>query len=378
MPESKILVDMVFFMRNVLPVLEVMGWTVRYGVTDAPPGHLAIHAISDTGEPLMPPELREKFTRMLDALAAPSFLEGKLQWRYAGQEENLQYHYTGDAAIASALGHEAGATPPAQPGSRPLPPLASPVFDYTTLREDPENDRRIREYSEHMIVVKARDMVQVVKPNFAARGWVYGGNHYGDGSVAFQVVLDADDKVVAPADVLAALRQLQVPHGIHDRRPEPRDEGVEDGRDDEQEGEDGRPPSLDAAEAERQEAMDAARAGALRLEKGQEMHFKGVCDHATDVVELRLEIGDNVITVVSTYQQAKNFMVEATVLYAELLTEKGRILATAMDVADRGFGSIEEAAHESKVKEATGEETESDGGKESERDDLSEQRQGSE
>jgi len=60
--------------------------------------------------------------------------------------------------------------------------------------------------------VKSEHMVQTVKPGFAASGWIYAGNQYGDGTVGLQVVLAGDDKVVDPATVLKVLKSLHVPH----------------------------------------------------------------------------------------------------------------------------------------------------------------------
>lgn len=384
MSEPQILVETVFFLRNLLPILEAMGWTVRYGPTyDSPRGHVVIHGISNGVEPLIRPELREQFTRILDALAAPlDHPEGKLLWHYASEEDELQWQDIGDGAIAAALPRESAPTPGPEPGTRPLPPLGPPVLDYTRLRENPENDRRIREYSDHMIIVTSRYMVEVVKPHFAARGWLYGGNHYGDGSVGLQVVVDADDSVVAPATVLGVLMGLQVPHRIHHRQSMAEDGtariiedrvvqcGCEGYGDDEEPAEDRRPLSLDEAEEERQEearaAMEAEEeklepgpqltsfqdvpcgqldaTGALQLEEGDEMHIRAVYIPGTDGAELRLEIGSNVITVVSSYKQAADLLVEAGYLAAQLMSDRQRNL----------------------------EEAESDGGKESERDELPE------
>ena len=407
MPEAKILVDRAFFVRKVQPVLEPMGWTVNYAVTDSPAGYIVIHDISDTLEHVIAPELRKKFTSILDALAAPlNDAGGKSHWHYATDEDRLQWHETGDGAIAPVpvFRQEFAVTPPSEPDKQPVPPQKRPVFDYITLRKDPENDRRIQEYSNTPIAVKSEDLVHLVKAEFAARGWIYSGTHYGGGSVELHVVLSADDKVVAPAEVLEALRHLGVPYTVGYRSQEPADEVVEDDWEDEEEGEDGR-VFLDAAEAERQETPQAAMeaeeeepeigpgavlnqvvprftfiedapgaqldaTGALRLEEGQKMHIEGVCDHASDAAELRLELGDNIITIVSSYRQTVEFLMEATNLACELMAEKGRILAT-------GTGAII-AGHPPLLKikiEEPEEETESDGGKEPERDEFAEQRQ---
>lgn len=414
MPERKILVDMVFFLRNVKPVFDVLGWTIGYSVTDAPPGEIMIHSLSDTGEATMPKLVKDKFTRILDALALTHGAEREAREVDILQMEErpkpiggkLYWHYAGDDCIPAPARL-------AEPGGRPLPPLRTPVFDYSKLREDPENDRRIREYSDRMIMVGGREMVETVKPAFETRGWIYSGNHYGDGSVGFQVVLDGDDKVVAPTEVVAALRELCVHHRIHYRKSQAADEDVEDGSDDEEffaratEEEllplEDQPVSLDAAEAERQEATEAAMeaeegccvpgymapvsgreglesgprfipledlpssqpdaTGALRLKDDEEMHIRGEYIHATGEAEVRLQIGQNVVTVVGTFGRIAYFLTEAGALSGIISRDRQRLVAADEDLAGRG-------------KEATGEETRSDGGKE--KDDVTEQGQASE
>lgn len=412
MLEPKILADREFFVRNVQPLLEGMGWTVRYAVTDSPRGHIVIQDISDV-EHVIAPELRKKFTRILDALAAPfNDAEGKLLWHYATDEDKLQGHFTGDGSIASTLRQGSAGTRPEEPGDRPLPTPRRPVFDYTALKKDPENERRLREYSENTIMVKSRNMAQVVKPAFVAGGWIYGGTHYGNGMVGLQIVLDADDAVVDPAEVLKTLRILQVPHTIHRRSPEATDEAGEDDWEEELEPEPrftcledvpgiykaandimngtSRASEEEGMETQEQElepeprftSLEDApgsqpdRTGALRLEEGQEMHIKGAYG-AFDEVEIRLEVGDNIIAIVSNFQQAQAFLMEATELALDVMTEKGRRLAAGMAATVAGCPSARKikVEHDDVRREATGEETELDGGKEREKDEFAEQGQ---
>lgn len=391
-----------------------------------------------------------------------------LRERYSGQlelgvPEYLETLKTLEKSIAGEIKQLYGIPP--EPPSDKLPPQAKPIsdrlrerahpiFDYTRLREDPVCADFLREYSDNTIIVSSsRDMTDTVKPDFATRAWIYAADHYGDGSVAINTVVDRRDNVVEPALVLDALNQLGVPYKIHRRKPKrtaSEEKGQEPGfaslsdemadaarrseystktiilsscgamtvpakqefvlrgwsyagkhfgngpvRIDCVWDRDGKfVPVVDVeavltdrnvpfsihhtapertAPAVEQEAegkelsperegdspgdspgsqYDAT--GALRLEEGQELHITGVCDHATDKVELRFEIGHNVISVVATYKQAMAFLVEATVITTELMAEKGRILATDM----QRCGSISEADHKSKAEEATGKETE--------------------
>jgi len=367
MPEPMILVDRWFFIRKVEPALEAMGLTARYSVTDSPRGHVVIHTVSETVKYPFPQKVRLDFIKILDRLAATSDdAGGKLPWHFAGEDDNLQWHEYGYGygGIASVCCHEVTVAPPPQPDSKPLPPLERPVFDMTALREDLENDRRIREYSDHMIIVKSEHMVQTVKPGFAASGWIYAGNQYGDGTVGLQVVLAGDDKVVDPATVLKVLKSLHVPHRLHHRRPEPRDDrmmgGGEFDREDEDLGDEGSPPFLYPADAAIQEAAEAAlkameaqaqlkatrkeqwaapgltplqdppasqydATGALRVGEGEEMNIRGVYIESNDEAELRLEIGSNVITVVTSCEKATFFLTEAGALKGIIGRDRHRL-----------------------------------------------------
>ena len=369
MPEAKILVDRAFFVRKVQPVLEPMGWTVNYAVTDSPAGYIVIHDISDTLEHVIAPELRKKFTSILDALAAPlNDAGGKSHWHYATDEDRLQWHETFVGAIAPVFRREFAVTPPSEPVSRSLPSLKRPVFDYTTLREDPENERRIREYSKNMIMVKSQDMVRVVKPAFAAGGWIYGGNHYGDGSVGLQVVLDEGDTVVAPDEVLKALQILKVPYSIRHRRPKATDEVVEDDYEYEVEDEEpGAAPKLTSCKDVFGSLPDP-EAGLL-VKEDENLRIYGV--RHGDQAELRIEIAENIIIVESSYRQVQKFLIDAGTLVLAMTAERGKVLAERMQAAREA----REAAHKIKSEEPTKEETESDGGKEPERDEFTEQRQ---
>jgi len=86
-------------------------------------------------------------------------------------------------------------------------------IDYTKLRENTENARRLQEYYNQVIMIKTKVAINKMKPAFERQGWTYGGTHYGKG-LGLSVVVDCADDVVPKGEVHALLSELGIGYWI--------------------------------------------------------------------------------------------------------------------------------------------------------------------
>ena len=227
-------------------------------------------------------------------------------------------------------------------------------FDYTELRKDPVNDAIIKRYSSHKLIVKAEDMVTTVKPAFAALRWIYGGNHYGDKTVAILIVMDSDNQLVTQESVIHTLQGLDVKHHIrkektaalHDDEAENDDFATDEDEyedDDEPEklpGEDypGETSLRESVKNAQTQEADSYRREIAKAEAGIEDHAPGVeiykAAEAAEVYKAAVEEGDRPISQAAAGEKYQAANIAAMAEEVERLTgtgANGEIILSADD-----------------------------------------------
>ena len=251
------------------------------------------------------------------------------------------------------------------------------IFDYTELRKDPKNAKRLQEYADSPISVHRNYMVDKGKDAFGVRGWIYAGDHFGDGTIVFQSVLKdfghGTIVVVPPESVKIELDKQQIEYRVGKRKlhpseivgrpepeaepddsdalesavedyiiappvPEPDDDDADLQTDDEADSPEPyeRPISVEAAEIERQEtAADAmeeeseglgeeltpGEAPMLELEPEEEIGIRVVPLRGAEkpMVVIELMIGGNEVSFKCRRKQALMFFSKGVKCGTELL-----------------------------------------------------------
>jgi len=233
------------------------------------------------------------------------------------------------------------------------------IPDYTKIREDPGNDGLMKEYADQRLTIHRDDLTETVKPAFVDRAWIYSGEHYGDGSVQIQAVVNKKQRVVSLETVCRILDDLDV---RYDLKPRDADLETEERRKDSTEGTLPRleftpdedleigersPGEFDQDELDRQEAAEAAMkqeetearkiaeqnvGGVLVSTDEDVMGLKAVYSPQTKRVTVELHLASNVIAVECSQAQFTNFFncVEiAAAMLAEY--ETGNVEETTKD-----------------------------------------------
>jgi len=206
------------------------------------------------------------------------------------------------------------------------------IPDYTKIREDPGNDGLMKEYADQRLTIHRDDLTETVKPAFVDRAWIYSGEHYGDGSVQIQAVVNKKQRVISLETVCRILDDLDVRYDLKppeaDLETEERNEvpihtfpRLENTSDEDLEiGERSQESStrmdLIAKEAaaaimkqkETEEAEEGA-GGVLVLEEGEPLFVK-ICKYSpeTERTNLSITIGDNIIFLQCDFAQLRNFV----------------------------------------------------------------------
>lgn len=217
-------------------------------------------------------------------------------------------------------------------------PDSMEIPDYTKIREDPGNDRLMKEYAARQLTIHRYELTETVKPAFVDKGLIYSGEHYGDGSVQIQSVVNYYGIVIPLETVCGILDGLEIPYSvkppeadleIKERRKDPAEGSfprVEFAPDEDIEIGERSPGEFDQDELDRQEAAAVMEPEETEGEPGrtlvlldeEAMTLKGVYSPPTQRVSVELHLGSNIIVVDCTQAQFTNFFNGANVVCAML------------------------------------------------------------
>ena len=331
-----IIVDDHFYENALVPVLAALGWTARLHV-DPPEGAMIIREVVDlyrTG--YVKTETVEEVVKAIQtasdygATVADQGLPGWVDLRRNGQgpadrspfrlppEINLRADWRVPSEIppeVSFAAEEAEKVEERKP--------ADDVFDFQQFRADPEQLALLEEYEKAALTVSSRDMVDAGRDGFLERGWIYTGEHYGDGSIVIQVVLGKDDKIVPRSQVAYTLTDLSIRVG-EDFQENDLDHDLETGEVAESIPFDDIPEAPTEGEvphgahlmgAEEEDEMLPR----VVLEEGQKFGVKTKAFKQSGRAVVSIEIASNIVTVDCDPRQALEFFRDCASIICNLL-----------------------------------------------------------
>ncbi len=273
------------FLRFVLPFFNTQGWTLKY---DTDPGSGAVMVSEVRMMNSLPCGLEA--SRAMLALSLPR--DGV----FLPSSEEIMETVRSLPRPTLVEDHKMRIAPP-----------PAHVFDYTKLREDPGNAAALDEYAATMIMVHRDYMIKIVRPAFREDGLIYSGTHFGDGRVAIEVVINAQDVVMPPENLKEILKRLGVPFSEEEiaRRPEVTVEAdvFEEPVPEEQ---------ITGA------PYPSGQPGSLILFPEDKFGISAKYSEETGSVDVKLEIGNNVVWVHCSLKQATEFLIDGSLI---LLTE---------------------------------------------------------
>lgn len=322
-----IVVDTPFYDQVVAPFFQALRWKARRH-TDPPEGATIIMEVGEekTGpEVFIDPAIIRETVGILDALS-----EGRQADPNAGlpgwvdlRKPGSVYQKQDDWRVASEIPDSIRLKAAENEGREPVKDL----FDLQAIRADPEQNALLVEYQEQPLKLKAKDMVDVGKEAFLAKGWVYTGEHYGDGSLIIQTVLDSEDKVVPRPAVVSLLRDLNILVG-EDLQVADLDHDLEAGEAAEssffagvqvplsQEEEERLAEAAPGAHGEEEDKLPPA---SLVLAEGQIFGIKAGLLAQSGRFDVDIKIGDNIVSVDCDPRQGLDFFRDCASIISNLL-----------------------------------------------------------